>query len=410
VLSFGENPNKGSVRTAMANISKIDAGKWVSACTLLILFTAIFLFPGHTIGRGSDEAAKPGWHAVPHSSLESVCPAETAAYDFRGRCKYVIAAWSGGVADTNLNRLIIWGGGHADYAGNEVYAFDLNSLNMQRLNDPSPVNATSQCVETLSDGKPNSRHTYAGLACIAHANRMFSFGGSLNGCGFFGNETWTLDLSTLTWKNMKPQGGPPAALPGAIADYDPNSRKVFLHDTRNFWEYDYDANRYRKIGPDQNLDYHMNGVIDPKRKMFFAIGAAGSAGGGLKAISIGSGSNYSMRDWTTQATATCEPLLKSGYPGLAYDSTLDRIVGWPNFGDVVYLFDPDTKSCATESFPGGPPDSSHQGGPKTSNGTYGRLRYFPTKDVFVLVNDAGNDAYILRLNAAQTSEHRPDEN
>lgn len=350
------------------------------------------------------DAAMQGWYAVPDSALDRVCPEETKEYDFRGNCRYVIEAWNSAIADTKSNRLIIWGGGHADYAGNEIYAFDLASLRMQRLNDPSPVNTSGKCVETLSDGKPNSRHTYAGLAYIAHANQMFSFGGSLNQCGFLGNATWTLDLATLEWKNMKPEGGTPAASPGAISDYDPNSRMVFLHDTADFWQYDYEKNRYKKVGANQTINYHMNGVIDPKRKIFLAAGAAGAAGGGLKEISIAPGSNYSMHDWTSAASKTCGTLLNANYPGLAYDSALDSIVGWPNFGDTVYLFNPDSKSCTAATFAGGPPDSSHSGSAHTSNGTFGRFRYFPEKDVFVLINQANSSVYILRLSPSGKTE------
>jgi hypothetical protein len=356
-------------------------------------------------GNRIDDAVKPGWYPVRHSNLESVCPPETKEYDFRGNCRNVVAAWNSAIADTKLDRLIIWGGGHADYAGNEIYAFDLDSQKMKRLDDPSPINTSGKCVETLSDGKPNSRHTYGGLAYIGHANRMFSFGGSLNQCGFLTNATWTLDLATLEWKNMKPEGATPAAAPGAMADYDPNSRMVFLHDTKDFWQYDYDKNRYNRAKSSDVLDYHMNGAIDPKRQIFVMMGAEGAPGGGLKAMSFGQG-KYSMRDWTRAASATCGPLLKSIYPGLAYDSKLDRMVGWPNFGDTVYLFDPDTKSCTTETFPGGPPDSSHQGSSKTTNGTFGRLRYFPHQNVFVLVNDANDDTYLLRLGASEKTESR----
>jgi hypothetical protein len=373
--------------------------KWLLLRARFLLLTGALFLAFHAVGNSLDAVpSAPGWYSVPASALENVCPPATTEYDFRGNCRNVIAAWNGGIADTKLNRLLIWGGGHTDYAGNEVYAFDVNSLRMQRLNDPSPINSSSKCVETLSDDKPNSRHTYAGLAYIAHVHRMFSFGGSLNQCGFLGNATWTLDLDTLQWKNMKPEGGTPAALPGVIADYDLNSRSVFLHDTVDFWQYDYDRNRYRKVGTDEPINYHMNGVIDPKRKMFFIMGAAGSAGGGLKAISIVPGSNYSIRDWSISALATCGPLLTASYPGLAYDSVIDRIVGWPNLGDRVYLFDPDTKTCTSETFSGGPPDSSHQ------NGTFGRFRYFPDKDVFVLVNQVGSNVYTLRLNASTKVE------
>jgi len=379
--------------------SRINA-RWLSGAgrTRIVLLAGVLLAPLILAGDApKDIPEKSEWFAVPDSALERVCPPETSEYDFRGNCRNVIAAWNGAIADTNLDRMIIWGGGHADYAGNEIYAFDLSSLRMERLNDPSPVNKTGKCVETLADGKPNSRHTYAGLTYIAHANRMFSFGGSLNVCGFLGNATWTLDLATLEWKNMKPEGGTPAASPGAIADYDPNSRTVFLHDTADFWQYDYEKNRYKKAGANQAINYHMNGVIDPKRKIFIVVGAAGSAGGGLRAISIAPGSNYSMHDWTAAASSSCGPLLSAAYPGLAYDSAVDRIVGWPDFGDTVYLLDPDSKSCAAATFPGGPPDSSHTGSAHTSNGTFGRFRYFPDRDIFVLINQADHNVFVLRL-------------
>jgi hypothetical protein len=258
--------------------------------------------------------------------------------------------------------MVIWGGGHADYFGNEVYAFDLNSLQMLRLNDPSPINNSGKCVETLSDGGPNSRHTYDSLAYLGSADRMFAFGGSLNSCGFFSNATWTLDLQTLQWKNMAPPGDTPSALPGVVAEYDPNSRLVFLHDTVGFWQYDYDSNRYRKLAANEAIDYHMSATIDPKRKTFLIFGAGGNgSGGGLKAISIAPGSDHSMKDWTGSAAST------------------------------------------TPTFSGGPPDSTHQGSAHTSNGTYGRFRYFPERGVFVLVNEASNNTYFLRLNAADSA-------
>jgi hypothetical protein len=364
------------------------------------LVSGILLLPLMLHGNSNlSIPATPGWFSVPDSSLQSVCPPETAQYDFAANCRNVIAAWNSAIADTKRSRLIIWGGGHADYAGNELYALDLGTLRMQRLNEPSPVNTSGKCVEMLSDGRPNSRHTYGGLAYITHADRMFSFGGSLNQCGFFTNATWTFDLETLQWKNMSPAGGAPAALPGAVSDYDPNSQSVFLHDTTDFWQYDYDKNRYKKVGANISINYRMNGVIDPKRRIFFIFGAASMVGGGLKAISIAPGSNYAMQDWTGRASNTCGPLLSANYPGLAYDSALDRIVGWPNFGDEVYLFDPDTKSCTAQTFSGGPPDSAHVGSPHTTNGTFGRFRYFAKSGVFALVNQANSNAYLLRLPA-----------
>src|SRR5581483_490933 len=68
-------------------------------------------------------AASAGWTALPNTKLQTVCPG-----GIPGSCAAEVYAWSGATADTQRNRLIIWGGGHNDYYGNEVYALDLSSL------------------------------------------------------------------------------------------------------------------------------------------------------------------------------------------------------------------------------------------------------------------------------------------
>jgi hypothetical protein len=47
----------------------------------------------------------------------------------------------------------IWGRGHHDYSGNEIYASDLNSLVLSRLTDPGiPVVSDPACPESLAAG------------------------------------------------------------------------------------------------------------------------------------------------------------------------------------------------------------------------------------------------------------------
>jgi hypothetical protein len=144
-----------------------------------------------------------GWTLL-SGTLQEVCPPNTAAYAFADNCRNVVAAWSGGIADIARNRLIVWGGGHTDYFGNEVYALGLSDEIMDRLNNPSPIADPNARQTVLADGTPNSRHTYGALAYIAHADRMFVFGGApAASVGFGSNDTWTLDLASLTWQQMK---------------------------------------------------------------------------------------------------------------------------------------------------------------------------------------------------------------
>ena len=346
----------------------------------------------------SDDPSGVGWHEIPNTKLASVCPPNSEQYAFRSNCMNVIAAWNGGIADQKQNRLIVWGGGHNDYYGNEVYALDLNEMKLTRLNDPSPLAPGPPplpCVAELPDGKANTRHTYGGLSYIAHAGLMYVFGGIVactNGGGT--NDTWTLDLETLKWRRMDGNAkSQPRTINGVVmSDYDPNAKLVFMHNTRDFYSYDVQTNKYARLQFDgREVSYHMNAVIDPSRELFVMFGGMPDGNGGIKVIRIGPKSNYQTLDWNAQVKG-CEGLESSAYPGLAFDPIQKLIVGWGG-GDTVYLFNPDTKSCTATNFQGGP-------GAQQADGTHGRFRYFNKQDAFALVNSYSQNAYLLRLRPA----------
>ncbi len=367
---------------------------------------------GGSTGTGGPFSA--GWTSLTSTTLKSVCPPDTS-YPFSSACQYVIGAWSGGIADTKRNRLIIWGGGHGNYYGNEVYALNLNSnpVTLTRLNNPSPINSDpTQCPAALSDGNPNSRHSYDGLTYLANTDKMLSFGGVVacnNGSHL--EDLWTLDLTSMSWLRMDPVNGASGQQPKdfytpvpPIAVYDPNSQLAFISDTNQLWSYNPTTNAYAFINGSANVPYESTAVVDPKRKMIYFVGTTGStnpgyAGGpnGFFAIDISSGSNYAVQNWTSVVTG-CDGLAQAEWPGVAYDSALDRVVGWPNFGNTVYIFNPDTKSCTTQTFPNGPPNSVDYNGKVFSTGTFGRFQYFPGLDIFALVNFWTNNAYVLKLN------------
>jgi hypothetical protein len=324
-----------------------------------------------------------GWCELTNTKLESVCPRPSPG-GVSG-CSGVIAAWSGAAPDLDNNQLYIWGGGHDDYHGNEVYALDLATVRMRRLNEPSPASAVLACSDQYADGLPSSRHTYDALAFLPGQRALFAFGGSKARCGFLANDTWTFSAANLTWTS-RGQGGPPAASPGVIADFDAASNRILLHDTAAFWSFDPATNAYQRLRDSVGVDYHMTGRIDPKRQLFVMMG-----GGQVRAISIASGSSYALVNWDN-ATTGCDVLRMAASPGLTYDPVQDRLVGWAG-GDDVYLFDADAKSCTKASFAGGPGPR----GPATNQGTFGRFRYFPKLGVFVVVSDWQSNAFSLRM-------------
>ena len=227
-----------------------------------------------------------GWNTLPNTMLQSVCPPDFFGgqnYTFNYDCNEVIRAWGGAVVDALRNRMIIWGGGHQNYYGNEIYSLNLidNPQTLIRLNDPSPINPTLDCIPTLADGKPNARETYSNLVYLQHVDKMYSFQGAL-ACGNGGSaeDTWTLDLSTLQWTRMDPANGSliPSTFiaPGrnyAVTAYDPNTRTVLLVWLEQMWRYTYETNTYDLLSTQDHVPYASTGALDTKRKLFFFMGS-----------------------------------------------------------------------------------------------------------------------------------------
>jgi hypothetical protein len=372
-------------------------------CAGVASFVARISLPIRVVGATTlVESGKLGWIELPKTKLHDVCPTDAGGYQFSFYCAGVIRAWSAGVMDTRRNRLLLWGGGHNDYYGNELYALNLNELTLTRLNDPGPINPfrSPTCVSALSDGSPNARHTYNGVAYLEHVDRLWAFGGSL-ACagGGGGDDTWTLDLASLKWQKMDPvnisgaRQGPLGTPLAAVSAYDRNSRLVFLHDRKALWSYKYETNTYTQLRNDIPISVYNNSVIDPKRKLMFIVGAQEKDfAPGMFVVDLSAKSNYAMQDWSKKVTG-CEAFTGVTYPGLAYDSEQDRIVAWTNTKgrtNSVSVFDPDSKSCTERTFAGGPEFD------ELTRGDY-RFQYSSALNLFTVINGWQQNAYVLRL-------------
>ena len=332
-----------------------------------------------------------GWYQIPNTQMSSVCPPSNfggSSYDFPGHCSGIVYAWGDGMADTSRNRLIIWGGGHSDYAGNEIYSLDLNALTMTRLNNPA-LPLPSSCVESLSGPSPNSRHTYDDLAYVPGLDEMVSVTGGLAngggpnvGCGSLA--TWTLNMSNLKWTQQSPSGTAPNYTGGlAAVSYDPNTGLVFISNEsyNQFATYNPTTNTYKILNGNAGTDYHLTSIIDPTRKLFLMFGA----GQAWKIDISGNDPSYLLHS----INATGCGFVSSLYPGVGFDTKQSLVVGWAG-GDTVYLYNATTDSCSSVTYANGP-------GAQQANGTYKRFSYFPSLNVFAVVNSTTQNAYVLRL-------------
>jgi len=180
----------------------------------------------------------------------------------------------------------------------------------------------------------------------------------------------------------------------ALCAYDPNTQTVICNTTGTFFRYDPATNTNTLLSTGQYPPYSGYGAIDPKRKLYIFMGTQyQSTVPHVVVVDISSGSQFTAQDWSSQVTG-CDALAGSNYPGLVYDPVLDRIVGWPNTGNTVYLFNPDQKSCTAQTFSNGPTNSL-----ASTTGTFGRFQYFPALNAYAVVSLATLDAFRLTLSA-----------
>jgi hypothetical protein len=358
-----------------------------ASCTLSVAATLLALAAA-VAHAGPIETLQPGtWYEVPNSHLSAVLP-NPIPPGLSGPGA-IVGAWSGGAYDTKRDRLLVWGGGHADYGGNEIYAFDMNSLTWSRIwgpsaNIPDPGGSAS---DTYSDGNPVSRHTYDGLEYLPTTDQFWINGGSRYcGSGSAGRDTWVFDFASNQWiqKANLPICDGCAYLEQSTA-YDPVTGHIWLVQSGNeLFEYTPSTNTWAARGGSSVGSDHA-GALDWKRHKFVVIGG-------------GSAYFYDVSQTGTVARQTLNTTGATGiigtrYPGLAYDPVADRMVAW-NGGADVYILNMDTLVWTKQTTTGPVVPTA-----AASAGTYGRFRYIPSKNVYVVVNDIDQNVFIYRYSA-----------
>jgi hypothetical protein len=336
----------------------------------------------------------PGtWCEVPNSKLRAVAFNWPVGVEYTQNgigVRGVIDLWSGGAYDTKRNRLIVWGGGHAGYAGNELYAFDVNSLSWSRVNDPSIPIAYNAAY--APDGAPGARHTYESLEYVPSLDRFCSFiGGSdyptgndrgkgqLN-CFDFDSNRWERKAET-------PGGAAIDDTIGVKAAYDPVSGRVFvLGGPRGpFASYNPAANDWSiHLSSNSWIPYHATTALDPQRRKMVFVG-----NGDQQLVDLNSPAADPLKLNASGGAA----IVNGNGPGLDYDPVSDRIVGWAGGTDVYAL---NLSNLTWTLLPAAATNTTTPTAPNT-NGTYGRFRYIPAKNVFVVVNSIDENVYFYKL-------------
>ena len=351
------------------------------------------------------------WWQAPASQMRTVCAPDALGVGGIDGCAGIILAWSGGAYDAVHRRMVIWGGGHDDYWGNELYGFDLRSGAWSRLTEPSVVPAGMASNDYFSrdplpDGKPDARHTYDGLQFLEDGT-FWAHGGSRAEDGHGTNLTWLYDDAT-GWTNVATTGTGPGGY-SLSSGYDPASGRVLVHGAQLFYIYDVKAKTWSSLPgfgfpplwPRYACAGDGTGAVDTKRGLFWSVGSGevlvwdiangapvtdawATTGGGAYTNKACVAANYPDQLFEGGGGA----IYNVAAPGFDYDSAADALVAWPNAG-APYALDLKTRTWTAGGAAGAPTS-------KNSIGTYGRWRYIQAYNVFILVNSVDENVYFYK--------------
>jgi hypothetical protein len=328
---------------------------------------------------------KPGeWYEVPNSKLVSVAPNPAP----EGSVTAVMEAWSGGAYDSKRDQLLIWGGGHGDYAGNEVYGFSISTLKWTRLTNPSANTGGDEASGTYPDGSPRSRHTYNYIQYVPAIDRFCTLGGAGQyPSGQIGtNKTFCLDLDAKKWEQKANAVSPNI---GAISGYDQATGRVWLQgtaDSPDLSEWDPVGNKWVKhVRIDAGwFDYNYTAAIGEGKML--AVGQ-----GHVWQWDLSKPDQQPVDLKTTGAT----DIVSKNNPGLVYDPVSKRFVAWAG-GATVYTLDLAKKSWSTIALAATNKVTPSAADPR---GTYGRFQYIPSKNAFIGVNRTDGNVYLFKMNS-----------
>ena len=361
--------------------------KRLRALTLTLAAAAITTASAQSRALDMPCAISPGtWCEIPATTMREVFPSRDRhpGWGIVGP-RAVTAAWGGAAFDTKRNKLVITGGGHADYGGNEVYEFDLAALKWRRATEPSRMRELAAGEFTVEGSEaPVSSHTYGGLAFAPNIDRVFKFGGSYyRSGGAYDKHAYLYNPDLAAWSR---RAEAPQRVLTPVADYDPKVRAILLVSGTGMLSYDPTSDSWRTLLARDSRELVYGGAIDHSTRRFVTVGRHGE----LKF--------YDLDNIGPRQKAPLKDKADWGHRvGLAYHSPSRQLVLWEG-GREVWLVNARTwEVCKIANGAGKAPTATTDSGQVKSQGIYGRWRYVPSMDVFIGYNDSNDNVWLYQL-------------
>jgi hypothetical protein len=306
-----------------------------------------------------------------------------------------IDAWNGLAANRDTNRVYLAAaGGHADWAGNEVYEIDLSvdAPTWRILREPSPGNTISIGVNYNSDGRPASTHLHDALTFVRAKHRVFKLSaGSVWGTGNESNSN--VDGFDLTTNDWDPMGTWPPGTPHGGAIDRPYAHHPLTDDSYTFFsgafrKWTSSTATWTSLAPrpsyaNDDIVQGSAAAVDTLRdRVLFARNAYKVATSqGLLLTSTGT-----LSDVTFTGVAAAEVTGTQG--ALHYFAAEDAFLLKTGAGGALYRIEPTTFAVTEQATSGTSP-------PDAVNGVYTRFVWLPALGGFAYLPRASANFWFL---------------
>lgn len=331
-------------------------------------------------------AMKPGeFRAVGTNTMLDVAPARDKTTWLVQGPFAVMNSWGAAAFDRKRNALVVSGGGHGDYCGNEIYRFRLDTLTWERMTDPSPVEHVGSGVYRIADGSeaPISFHGYDGMQGLPDGRIFVIPAAQCSNGNTYDPFAYLFDPGSRTWKRGAKA---PRANTDMGCDWWRNGDRVICSYFNGLLAYDPAANTWQVLQGNEDQATGKTGAIDQERNLFVQVGpnarVAGRDGVAMVYFDLKSprrtpvplSGNTDFRD---------DPP-----PGIAWHPATGRFVIWSG-GPDVWAVDRNWKST---KYTGNGPERLF-GFP----GVWGKWHYVPALDVFIGARRGGEKVWLYKL-------------
>ena len=334
------------------------------------------------------------WFQIPGTALSNVSPSPVPPGNTGPQSK--VQTWNSFVVDTRTSKVYsVAGGGHNDYAGNEVNELDLEADQpawVQKL-APTPSGSLTNCQSYYADGRPTSRHSYYGVTLDIVNDRIMLFGGApwCTGGGFHSAvSSYNIGSNTYSGAGTHPgivNQGIATGEGGAAYALNPLTGDVYKAMFSNYAKWSRAGNSWSTINATGGPNGHETmSAMDTKLGRILYVGGASSNDHHVLRIDNNTFSAITLNGPSAASIAGAEK------GALVYVEPVDRFfVRLAAAGGTVYMIDPATFEVTTLATTGGGAI------PGTQNGPYNKFLYVPRLGGAIYVPSYSGNAWFLRL-------------